>query len=85
MWPKNEKRGILTMAKWSYLARAYVIKEYAYLRQTEVENLNARTDEQANSLDAVINDIKTVLEMAEDNDDAATIKQCKKFLKDFDK
>lgn len=38
------------MAKWSYLARAYAIKEYAYLRATESENLNHRTDEEANAL-----------------------------------
>ena len=73
------------MAKWSYLARAYAIKEYAYLRATESENLNHRTDEKANTLSEVINDIKTVLEMAEDNDDRSTIRQCKNFLRDFDK
>lgn len=73
------------MAKWSYLARAYAIKEYAYLRTTESENSERRTDEQANTLNEVINDIKTVLEMAEDNNDLSTIRQCKNFLRDFDK
>ena len=73
------------MAKWGYLARAYAIKEYAYLRTTEAENLDHRTDEEADTLSAVINDIKTVLEMAEDNDDRSTIRQCKNFLRDFNK
>lgn len=73
------------MAKWGYLARAYAIKEYAYLRTTEAENPDRRTDEQADSLNEVIKDIKTVLEMAEDNNDHSTIRQCKNFLKDYDK
>ncbi len=73
------------MAKWGYLARAYAIKEYAYLRTTEAENLDHRTDEEADTLSEVINDIKTVLEMAEDNDDRHTIRQCKNFLRDFNK
>lgn len=73
------------MAKWGYLARAYAIKEYAYLRTTEAENSEHRTDEQANTLNEVINDIKIVLEIAEDNDDLSTIRQCRNFLRDFDK
>lgn len=73
------------MAKWGYLARAYAIKEYAYLRSTEAENSDCRSDVQADSLGDVITDIKIILEIAEDNDDLITIRQCKNFLKDFDK
>ena len=82
------------MAKWGYLARAYAIKEYAYLRANEAENTdeqNGRTEEQADTIEEVRNDIQIVLEMAIDNCDSAkespyeyrTIQQCKKWLKDF--
>lgn len=70
---------------WGYLARAYAIKEFAYMKATEADN----GDEIDESLDAVRNDIEIILEMAEDNlyDDYQynyrTIKQCKKWLKDF--
>ncbi len=81
------------MAKWGYLARAYAIKEYSCLRQTEAENQDARPDEVADSLSEVIEDVKCVLEMAEDNfsswadtpEEGRTIRQCKKFLTDFAK
>ena len=82
------------MAKWGYLARAYAIKEYSYLRQTEAENSdeeNGRTSAEADEIENVRDDIRIVLEMAEDNCDSArespyeyqTIRQCKKWLKDF--
>lgn len=78
------------MAKWGYLARAYAIKEYAYLRQTELENPeDARDTKVADSLPEVIKDLQIIMEMAEDNlhDDYLynyrTIKQCKKFFADF--
>ena len=82
------------MAKWGYLARAYAIKEYAYLRQNEAENTdeeNGRTSAEADRIEEVTEDIKIVLEMAEDNfitvaetfDEYRTIRQCKKWLKDF--
>lgn len=78
------------MAKWGYLRRAYAIKEYAYLRQTEAENpQDARDENVADSLPEVIKDLQIVMEMAEENlyDDYPynyrTIKQCKKFFADF--
>lgn len=78
------------MAKWGYLARAYAIKEYAYLRQTELENPeDARDKKVADSLSEVIKDLQIIMEMAEENlyDDYSynyrTIKQCKKFFADF--
>ena len=58
------------MAKWGYLARAYAIDDYAYLRATEAENsdeANGRTSAEADRIEDVIEDIKIVLEMAEDN------------------
>lgn len=75
------------MAKWGFLARAYAIGDYAYMKQCEAE-MNEVIDE---SIDAVANDIKIVLEMAEDNFMTATetpheyrtIRQCKKWLSDF--
>lgn len=60
--------------KWCYLRRAYAIAEYAYLRQTEAENKSDRTPQEADSLPQVIDDIKMVLEMAEDTDDKHTTK-----------
>ena len=82
------------MAKWGYLARAYAISDYAYLRATEAENApeqNGRTDEEADRIESVREDIKIVLEIAEDNfitvsetpDEYRTIRQCKKWLHDF--
>jgi len=74
------------VAKWGYLARAYAIKEYAYMRATQAENgeiLNGRTEAEADTLPEVIEDIEAILEMAEDCDDKATAKQCRKFLLDF--
>lgn len=84
------------MAKWGYLARAYAIDDYAYLRATEAENsdeANGRTSAEADRIEDVIEDIKIVLEMAEDNfitvretpNEYRTIRQCKKWLKDFNK
>lgn len=75
------------MARWGYLARAYAIKEYAYMKACESE-MNEAIDE---SISAVANDIRIVLEMAEDNFVSAaetpyeyrTIRQCKKWLSDF--
>lgn len=77
------------MAKWGYLARAYAIEEYAYMKQCEAENGDV-IDE---SIDAVIRDIEIVLEIAEDNFVTAaetpyeykTIRQCKRWLADFRK
>lgn len=82
------------MAKWGYLARAYAINDYAYMRATEAENsaeANGRTEEQADRIEDVRDDIKIILEMAEDNfittsdtpDEYRTIRQCKKWLRDF--
>lgn len=75
------------MAKWGYLARAYAIEEYAYYR-----SIQDAEDPQLDTLPEVIEDIKDILQMAEDNYENAretpeeyrTIKQCKKFLADFD-
>lgn len=75
------------MAKWGFLARAYAIGDYAYMKQCESE-MNEVIDE---SIDAVANDIKIILEMAEDNfitvtetpNEYRTIRQCKKWLSDF--
>lgn len=67
------------MAKWGYLARAYAIKEFAYMKQCEAE-MGDTIDE---SLRAVTDDIEIVLEIAEDNDDYGTIRQCKRWLRDF--
>lgn len=80
--------------KWDYLRRAYAISDYAYMRQTEVENTpeeNGRTDAEADTLPEVRRDIKIVLEIAEDNfvtvrdtpEEYRTIRQCKKWLADF--
>ena len=82
------------MAKWGYLARAYAINDYAYMRETEAENSpeqNDRTDEEADRIEEVRKDIRIILEMAEDNfitvaetpDEYRTIRKCKKWLKDF--
>lgn len=78
---------------WGYLARAYAIQDYADMRATEAENEDARSDEEADKNEAVKDDIKIVLEMAEDNfssvketpEEYRTIRQCKKWLKDFDR
>ena len=75
------------MAKWGFLARAYAISDFAYMKQCE-EEMNEPIDE---SLPAVTDDIRIVLEMAEDNfitvaetlEEYRTIRQCKKWLKDF--
>lgn len=67
------------MAKWGYLARAYAIGEFAYMRECEHE-MHEKPDD---SLPAVARDIEIVLEIAEDNDDKRTIEQCRKWLKDF--
>ena len=82
------------MAKWGYLARAYAISEYAYMRSIEAENTpdaNGRTEAQADQIDEVRNDIEIILEMAEDNFitvsetpyEYRTIRQCRKWLSDF--
>ena len=87
------------MAKWGYLARAYAIKEYAYMRSIQHENdptaegFNSyeEMDAEFNKLPNVIEDIENILEMAKDNLDNdgeyqynyRTIKQCEKFLSDF--
>ena len=75
------------MAKWGYLAKAYAISDFAYMKQCEAE-MNEPIDE---SLSAVAKDIEIVLEMAEDNfitvaetpEEYRTIRQCKKWLRDF--
>ncbi len=79
------------MAKWNYLRRAYAIKEYAYLRETEAENEDCRSAEVADSIEEVRSDIKYILEMNEscfstardDPYEYNTIRQCKRWLKDF--
>lgn len=78
---------------WGYLARAYAIAEYAYLRATETEpgNIRWRTDKEADTIESVRDDIKYVLELAEEGyisaketpDEYKTIRQCKRWLKDF--
>lgn len=78
------------MAKWGYLARAYAIAEYAYYRSIQPEE---EDQTELDTLPNVIEDIKDILEMAEDNFESVketpyeyrTIKQCEKFLADFDK
>ena len=80
---KGKLNSWCSMAKWGYLRRAYAIKEYAYMRQTEAENTLDRTEEDADKLSAVIDDIKMILEMAEDCDDYRTAKQCRAFLNEF--
>lgn len=75
------------MSKWGYLARAYAIKEFAYMKACEADNGDA-IDE---SIEAVRKDIEIILEMAEDNFitvsetpyEYRTIRQCKKWLRDF--
>ena len=64
---------------WGWLARAYAIKEFAYMKQCEAESDDV-VDE---SFETVKNDIRYVLEVAVDNDDRGTIRQCRKWLKDF--
>ena len=64
---------------WGWLARAYAIKEFAYMKQCEAESDDV-VDE---SFEAVKNDIRYVLEVAVDNDDHGTIRQCQKWLRDF--
>lgn len=78
------------MAKRGYLARAYAIEEYAYYRSIQEGEDDTATND---TLPIVIQDIKDILEIAEDNyesiketpDEYRTIKQCKKFLADFDR
>ena len=77
------------MAKWGYLARAYNIEDFRYMRECEFENGDIIDD----SLEAVIEDIKIVLEMNEDSyisaketpDEYRQIRQCKNWLRDFGK
>ena len=75
---------------WGYLARAWAIDEYAYYRQIQESD----TNEDGISLDEfseVAYTIRTILAMAEDSCITAretpyeykTIRQCKKWLKDF--
>ena len=76
------------MAKWGYLARANAILEYAYMKYSDAQEGDDPIDE---SFEAVAKDIKYILNMAEDTYISAretpyeyrTIKQCKKWLKDF--
>lgn len=76
---------------WGYLARAYAIKDYVDLRVADAESLSPTPDEIADSFDEVLDDIKIVLEIAEDNfisvketpHEYQTIRQCKKWLRDF--
>ena len=75
------------MAKWNYLRRAYAISDFAYMKVCEAE-MNDPIDE---SISAVANDIRVILEMAEDSfitvaetpDEYRTIRQCRKWLQDF--
>lgn len=76
--------------KWSYLRRAYAIKEYAYLRANEAANRETcRSEELANSLTEVLSDLHDIYEMAQDSLECdyqynyRTIRQCEKFFKDF--
>lgn len=64
---------------WGWLARAYAIKEFAYMKQSEAESDDV-VDE---SFETVKNDIRYVLEVAVDNDDRGTIRQCRKWINDF--
>ena len=84
------------MAKWSYLRRAYAIQEYAYMRATEADTEPEhrwRTETEADDISAVVEDVKQILDMAEDNFisrretpyEYRTINQCEKFLTDFAK
>ena len=74
---------------WGYLARAYAIEEYAYYRR-----INDDVNEDGISLDdlsEVAYAIRTILDMATDSCISAretpyeykTIRQCKRWLKDF--
>ena len=77
------------MAKWGYLARAYNIEDFCYMRECEVDNGDTIDD----SLEAVVEDIKMVLEINEDNyisvketpGEYRQIRKCKKWLRDFGK
>ena len=64
---------------WGWLARAYAIKEFAYMKQCEAESDDV-VDE---SFETVKNDIRYVLGVAIDNDDRGTIRQCRKWINDF--
>ena len=72
---------------WGYLRRAYAISDFAYMKQCEAE-MNEPVDE---TLSAVTEDIKIVLEMAIDTcisaretpEEYRTIRQCRKWLNDF--
>ena len=74
---------------WGWLARAYAIEEFAYMKATEADN----GDEVDESFDTVVGDVEIILEMAEDTFISAretpteyrTIRQCRKWLKDFRK
>ena len=72
---------------WGYLARAYAIKEFAYMRANDADN----GDEIDESMESVTNYIEFILGMAESNlsfsdvdpYDRRTATQCRKWLKDF--
>ena len=64
---------------WGWLARAYAIKEFAYMKQCEAE-MDDAVDE---SFKTVEDDIRYVLNVAIDNGDRGTIRQCRKWINDF--
>lgn len=87
------------MAKWGYLRRAYAIKEYAYYRSIQDYTQEGgkyasqqEMDAELDKLPCVVADVKDILEMAtEQLDDPTehaaayrTVRQCKKFLADFE-
>lgn len=80
------------MAKWGYLKRAYAIKEFAYMRANEAEEEDY-SPVVADTLPEVTHDVRFILEMAEDcyisqketPHEYNTIRQCKRWLKDFAK
>lgn len=87
------------MAKWGYLRRAYAIKEYAYYRSIQDYTHEGgkyasqqEMDAELDKLPCVVEDVKDILEMAtEQLDDSTehaaayrTVRQCKKFLADFE-
>lgn len=77
------------MSKWGYLARAYAIGEFSYMKATEAENPEDGPVD--TSLPTITKDIKIILEMAEDNfvsvretpEEYRTMRQCRKWLEDF--
>lgn len=87
------------MAKWGYLRRAYAIKEYAYYRSIQDYTQEGgkyasqqEMDAELDKLPCVVADVKDILEMATERlDDPTehaaayrTVRQCKKFLADFE-